>query len=358
MEGRAISPVDAEIRAAPSAGRRAWGAALKIGVSLVLLGVLFARVDRAQMASALRGASLPLLLLCIPLYAVGQVLSTLRWHILLGAEGIRVPLWRLMLLYCEGMFFNLFLPTAVGGDVVRGYRIWHLTRAGEGALASILVDRITGFVAMIAIACAATAAAFATEALRDPLVVAFVGTVAAALAAGICLLVSPAAFRLIERLAGARATSGAFQAGRRICEAVQRYRGHGRAVSAALAISVAFQTLLVFLVYLVALALHMRIAFVQFLIFIPITNVISMLPISLGGLGVREGGIIYFFGKVGVEPAAALTLSLLWFAMVAVTSLPGGFIFLWGRHRAKAQPPRPPRSPREAEPQSGVAASK
>ncbi len=361
MEGRAIGSVDAPAAAAPAAARRAWEAALKVGVSLALLGVLFARVDRAQMAASLRGASLPLLLICIPLYAVGQVLSTLRWQILLAAEGIRVPLWRLALLYSEGMFFNLFLPTAVGGDVVRGYRIWHLTRAGEGALASILVERISGFVAMIGIACAATAAAFATGTLRDSVVVAFVAAVAAAVAAGTCMLVSPSFFRLVERLAGAWAGSEAFQAARRFCEAVQRYRGHGRAVGAALGISLVFQTLLVFLVYLVALALHLPVAFVQFLIFIPILNVISMLPISLSGLGVRESGAIYLLGKIGVDPAAALTLSLLWFALVAVTGLPGGLVFLWGGHRAKMQPPRPPRSPRsprEAESQSGVAASK
>ena len=361
MEGRAIGPVGTPAAAAPAAGRRAWGAALKVGVSLALLGVLFARVDRAQMAASLRGAALPLLLLCIPLYAVGQVLSTLRWQILLAAEGLRVPLWPLALLYSEGMFFNLFLPTAVGGDVMRGYRIWHLTQGGEGALASILVERISGFVAMIGIACAATAAAFATGTLRDPVVAAFVAGVAAALAAAISLLVSPSVFRLAERLAGARAGSGAFQTARRFCEAVQRYRGHGRAVVAALGISLAFQTLIVFLVYLVALALHLPIAFVQFLIFIPILNVISMLPISLSGLGVREGGAIYLLAKIGVDPAASLTLSLLWFAVVAVTSLPGGLVFLWGGHRAKMRPPRTPRSPnspREAEPRSGVAASK
>ena len=146
MEGRAIGSIEAP--AVSPAARRPWGAALKVGISIALLAVLLSRVDRGRMGAALRDAWLPLLLLCIPLYAVGQILSTLRWQVLLSAEEVRVPFWQLVLLYSEGMFFNLFLPTAVGGDMVRGYRIWHLTRAGEGALASILVERITGFVAM------------------------------------------------------------------------------------------------------------------------------------------------------------------------------------------------------------------
>ena len=312
--------------------------ALKAGVSVALLALLVSRVGRGNMAGVLRGASFPLLLLCIPLYVLGQALSTLRWQILLGAEGIRVPLGRLLPLYFEGMFFNLFLPTGVGGDVVRGYRIWHLTRAGEGALASILVERMTGFVAMIGIAAVATAAAFGTGALRDSSVILFVGAVAAALAAAIALVISPAAFRLFERLVGGRLGAGILQGIRRFCEAVQRYRGHGRAVAAALGISVAFQTLLIFLVYLAAVALHLPVRFVQFLIFIPMVNVISMVPISLGGLGLREGGTMYLLGKVGVDPAGALTLSLLWFAIAAVISLPGGIVFLWGGHAAKARP--------------------
>jgi uncharacterized protein (TIRG00374 family) len=311
---------------------------LKGGVSVALLALLFSRVDRAQMAAALRGASLPLLLSCLPLYAVGQTLSTWRWQILLRAEGIRVPLRRLLALYLEGMFFSLCLPTAVGGDVVRGYRIWHLTRAGEGAVASILVERVTGFVAMIGIAAVATAAAFASGTLRDPLIGLFVAAVMAALTAAIVLIGSPWTLGLAERLAGRRAGGGTFQAVRRFCEAVQRYRGHRAAVGAALGISLAFQTLLVLLVFLVAVALHLPVTFGQFLIFIPILNVLAMLPISLGGLGVREGGAVILLGKVGVDPAAALTLSLLWFAIVAVASLPGGLIFLWGGHRAKARP--------------------
>jgi uncharacterized protein (TIRG00374 family) len=307
-------------------------------VSVALLALLFSRVDRAQMAAALRGASLPLLLSCLPLYAVGQTLSTWRWQILLRAEGIRVPLRRLLALYLEGMFFSLCLPTAVGGDVVRGYRIWHLTRAGEGAVASILVERVTGFVAMIGIAAAATAAAFASGALRDPLIGLFVAAVAAALAAAVVLISSPWALGLAERLAGRRAAGGIFQAVRRFCEAVQRYRGHRAAVGAALGISLAFQMLLIFLVFLVAVALHLPVTFGQFLIFIPILNVLAMLPISLGGLGIREGGAVILLGKVGVDPAGALTLSLLWFAVVAVASLPGGIVFFWGGHRAKARP--------------------
>ena len=307
-------------------------------MSLALLALLLSRVDRGQMAAAVRGADLALLFTCVPLYVAGQSLSTWRWQILLAAEGIRVSFGRLLLLYAEGMFFNLFLPTAVGGDVVRGYRIWHLTRAGEGALASILAERLSGFVAMIGIAAAATGVALATGGMRDPLIVLFVAAVAAAVAAGTIVISSPTAFRLAERAVGPWSVTGLFQAIRRFCEATQRYRRHGRAVAAALGISLAFQMLLISLVYLVAVALHLPVGFGQFLIFIPIVNVISMLPVSVGGLGLREGSTVVLLGTVGVDAAAALTLSLLWFAVAALTSLPGGIIFLWGGHTAKARP--------------------
>jgi hypothetical protein len=323
---------------APGGGRRAWQALLKVAVSLGLLVLLLSRVDRGEMAAAVGRADLRLVLLCIPLYVLGQGLSTWRWQFLLTAEGIPVPFGRLLVLYLEGMFFSLFLPTGIGGDVVRGFRIWHLTGAGEGALASILVERLTGFAAMIGIAVAATAAVLATGGLPDPLIALFVGAVAAALASATVLITSPTAFRHAERLAGGRAASKLFHSVRRFCEAVQRYRGHGRAVWAALGISLVFQTLLMFLWYLVARALHLPVPFGRFLVFIPIINVITMLPISVGGLGLREWGTVVLFGTVGVEPAEAFTLSLLMFTVVVVTSLPGGVIFLWGGHAAKARP--------------------
>jgi uncharacterized membrane protein YbhN (UPF0104 family) len=128
----------------PTAPRRSARIAflLKLAVSGVLLAVLFWRVDRTVFLNSLRALPVPLLLGCMVLYVLGYIVSIVRWQRLLLAEGIRLSLWRLGLVYFQGAFFNLFLPTLIGGDIVRGYFIYKMTQGHDASIASILVDRL------------------------------------------------------------------------------------------------------------------------------------------------------------------------------------------------------------------------
>ena len=123
---------------------------VKLAVSAILLAVLFWRVDRAAFLRSLQSLPVPLFLGCVALYALGYLISVIRWQRLLQAEGIRLPLWRLVLVYLQGAFFNLFLPTLIGGDIVRGYFIYKMTSGHDAAIASVMVDRLAGFAALIA----------------------------------------------------------------------------------------------------------------------------------------------------------------------------------------------------------------
>ena len=67
----------------------------------------------------------------------------------------------------------------------------------------------------------------------------------------------------------------------------------------------------------------------------PLITVVAMLPVSVAGLGVREGGVVYFFAKVGVEPAIALSMSLVWFSLSLAVSGLGGLAFLLDTRAAK-----------------------
>ncbi|MEK7205710.1 MAG: lysylphosphatidylglycerol synthase transmembrane domain-containing protein, partial [candidate division NC10 bacterium] len=132
----------------------------KLLVSSLLLAFLFLRVDRTVFVRTLQALPLRVFLGCVGLYFLGYVISTVRWQRLLLAEGIRLPLWRLSLIYFEGAFFNLFLPTLIGGDIVRGYSIYKITRGHDASIASILVDRLSGFAALIVIALVALGLAY------------------------------------------------------------------------------------------------------------------------------------------------------------------------------------------------------
>ncbi len=321
--------------AIPAAPRRSARVAFvaKLIISSVLLGILFWRVDRAAFFRSLEMLPLSLLLGCAGLYLLGYVISTIRWQRLLRAEGIQLSLWRLGLVYFEAAFFNLFLPTVIGGDIVRGYLIYKMTRGHDAAIASILVDRLSGFAALMLLA--VTALALAYGMLSDPQVAFAILTIAACFTGAMLVILNR---WLATRASGLLAVIGfaRFQAKLQgLVDALQRYRGHRRALAQAFVLSALLQALIIVTYYWIGVGLNVGVPLVYFFLFVPLITSIAMLPVSVAGLGVREGGVIYFFGKLGVDPATALGMSLVWFSLTLFVSSLGGLAFLVDARTAK-----------------------
>jgi uncharacterized protein (TIRG00374 family) len=305
----------------------------KLVVSALLLTILFWRVDRPTVLRTVQALPLKVFLGCAALYILGYLISTLRWQRLLLAEGIRLPLWRLTLVYFEAAFFNLFLPTLIGGDIVRGYTIYRITQGHDASIPSILVDRLSGFAALVGIALIALG--LASRQVRDPQVAVMILAVAVAFSAVIAVLLHD---RMKERASGllriVRLTR--FQAKLQgMVGALQRYRGHRRALGQAIALSVLLQALIIVTYYLIGAGLNLGVPIAYFFLYVPLITFVAMLPVSVAGLGVREGGAVYFFAKVGVDTATALTMSLVWFSLTLVVSGLGGLAFLLDTHAAK-----------------------
>lgn len=318
-----------DLQAAPPAASRLLFLG-KLLVSALLLTILFWRVDRASFLRTVQTLPLKVFLGSVALYVAGYLISTLRWQRLLLAEGIRLPLWRLALVYFEGAFFNLFLPTLIGGDIVRGYAIYRITRGHDASIASILVDRLSGFAALVGIALVALGAAYGK--IRDPQVAAMILAVAAVFGGVIAVLVHDGMKRRASgllRLVGLVRFQATLQG---LVEALQRYRGHRRALTQALALSVLLQALIIVMYYWIGAGLNLGVPMAYFFLYVPLITVVAMLPVSVAGLGVREGGAVYFFGKIGVNTATALTMSLAWFSITLVVSSLGGLAFLLDTH--------------------------
>ncbi len=311
-----------------------WKFAIKALISLGLLVFLLSRTDLHAIWALLRSLRLPIFLGSLLLYILAQILSSLRWQCLLRAEEINLSIWRLTLLYFEGMFFNLMLPTLIGGDIVRGYQVFRLTRQHEASLASILVERLSGYVAMIMIACVALILAYPY--LHDPVVVGLIAAAAAGLIGVIAGLLSDRLQALVFRLLNSAGLARFHETLHRLYEAIQRYWGHKRALLQAVGLSLVLQSLGIIIFYLISRSLNLLVPLRYFFLFLPLISVVSMLPISVAGIGVREASSIYFFAKVGLDSASALSLSLLWFAVTALSSGLGGIVFLIGHPQPDA----------------------
>src|SRR5574337_145507 len=258
---------EATVSSTDSSMTKAWQFGLKLTVSVALLALLLSRTDLQAIGTLFRSLHIPIFFGSIFLYLIAQLLSTIRWNCLLQAEKIYLPFWRLILLYYEGMFFNLMLPTAIGGDLVRGYQVSRLTERREASLASILVERLSGFAALAIIACIAIIPAYAH--VNDPLIVWLMAGSAAGMVALIASLLSDRLQALFFRLLHGVGLGRFHDTAHRLYEAVQQYWTHRRALLVALGLSLILQSMVITIFFLISQALNLSVPLRYFFLFVP-----------------------------------------------------------------------------------------
>lgn len=295
---------------------------LKAGLSFGLLALLLATVGLRGTLEAFRGAEARWLLGALALYLIGVPLRAYRWQSLLSTLHVTVPLPRLVSLYFVGTFFNNVLPSGIGGDVVRAYE---LTKEGvDTALSAstVLADRATGLLVLLAVALVSAVFGFR---LVSPELALTIVAISLGSFAGIGLLLWKDLWRAVSRRLPRLRSLLARKGIEDFYRSLQVYRD--RSISRALFISLIFNILLIAVNYLIALSVGVRVSLLYFLLFVPLISFSLILPISLSGLGVREGAYILLFGQAGVAAPLALAMSLGFFALNVITGLIGGVIY-------------------------------
>jgi uncharacterized protein (TIRG00374 family) len=317
--------------------RRLLGSALKIIVSLGLLIVVLQQVGWREVWQTLRGARLPyLLVVAFALALLGIGVRAYRWKVLLDALGIHVSLARLTSLYFVGTFFSDFLPTGVGGDVVRAYEVAQRTENRAGAVGTVLVDRATGLLMLFLMASIALLFRYrlvGSQVVALILLLTVVGWGGSVLLMRRDWLQRLGLLQWVEKV-------------RQVQEVYEAVRACGlRAIAVALGVSFILNLLLIAVNYVIALSLGVQVSLWYFLLFVPIISFLLVLPVSLSGWGVREGGYIYLFAQAGVAAPVALTMSLLVQSVQLALGLIGAAIYIGegirglgaGAHRGDAE---------------------
>lgn len=298
---------------------------LKSLVSLGILAFLFSRIDTAQLLQALASARLSYLAAALVGYFLGQLLCALRWGLLARPLGFENGAKDFAVFYFIGMFFNLFAPSTIGGDVGR---VFYLARDGQrrqeqqwsgatlSALISVLADRIIGLVVLVWIGAAALALFSGYEL---PLAV---RAITFALAAGSILgwmLLAPLQ-RLSERWGIPRMKN--------LLQGLVTYARNHRTIALTVAISLIAHLIQSWMHVLLGRSLGVEIPWSYVFILYPLVGIFSALPVSLNGIGLREGGYLYLLGHIDVSPEKAIAFSFLWLVIVALDSLLGGLLFV------------------------------
>ncbi|MGB0682403.1 MAG: lysylphosphatidylglycerol synthase transmembrane domain-containing protein [Magnetovibrionaceae bacterium] len=298
--------------------------ALKVAVSVGLIYLVFRGVDlKAALARILSADPFYIVLACLTgIFQVG--ICGIRWRAVLSAIGVEFSFWISAKLYAIGLFFNLALPSSVGGDAVRGYKTYKRGVRLTTAISSVLLERVALVLALVLVVLAAAPILSASVGEAGGWIVPMALLLALGGLAGLCVLMLldrlPSRFQHIRivRSLGAMAGSARilFLKPRNLLPTmVWCVIGHLNIVLA---------------VYFLALALGLgnEASFMICLGLVPPVILITTLPISIGGWGLREGAMVYAFGLVGVASDGALALSLLFGLLGIWIGLPGAIAWL------------------------------
>ncbi|MFO7589846.1 MAG: lysylphosphatidylglycerol synthase transmembrane domain-containing protein [Acidimicrobiia bacterium] len=332
---------------APPRRHRAWVKWGRIVVSVALLAVLMTKIDPDDLIPPDRSlpGTLAFAISGAALMAFSFVVASWRWQRVLAVYDVHVRLPTLLKHYLAGQFVGNALPSTVGGDVLRISRSSKDIGSTEIAFASVVLERLTGFVALPLI----TALGFA---IRPDLLEVPRAWVALAIAGGtlaaLCIILWLSAH---PRLAGRFVHSESWTRYIGIVHVgVDRFRRDPRDTTWALVLSVFYQITVVSAVYCAVHTIGLTIPNAAVLAFVPAVAAVQVLPVSVGGLGVREAMLAFLLHPLGVPTGQAVAVGLLWYAMTLVVSLIGAPAFAMGHDADEPVPPStdPPEPDRSA----------
>jgi glycosyltransferase 2 family protein len=308
---------------------------IKLAITALLFLYLFQKIDFHQFREAWRNARLDILGLAVLVLFGGHFICIYRWRMLMRPLMPVLTISQLLGIYWIGLFFNLTFPTMVGGDVVKMYYAGRPSKCYAQSFASTFLDRDAGMLAMMLIACSAILV-YPVAVPRIPVRL-IIWSVFSLFVLGNIGIFSPFFHRLLTGLLQRLHLSKIAAKVDTISNAFQVMGKHKAVLTGSLVISLVNQLLVIAVTWIMALGLRLHISAFYFLIFVPVITLISMIPISLNGMGLREYSFISLFGAVGVLPASCLALGILSSIMIILSSLPGGIVYIFFRNRTDMQ---------------------
>jgi len=310
---------------AATSKKKGAGFYLRTVISLFLIYYVFQKAGLANLWQTIRAANWTFLILSFAVTPFLILVSAWKWQIILRAQKVRVSLVRLFWLYVVGYFFNTVLPTNVGGDVVRAYALGKQTGKNAEAFSSVFVERFTGLTALLFMALVAFFLAIRhlwDVWLLAALVVSVVGYF---LLLG--LVLNPAIFKWVEKRVPISIVKKVLQKLLKFQQALLSLGDEKMTLVLAMAISFLFYLLAVANVYVSTLVFHSGIKPGDAFIITPIVLVITMIPISIGGIGLSEGAYFFTFTRMSLTGPVGLSVALLMRFKALVAGLIGGIYY-------------------------------
>lgn len=302
---------------------------LRLLIGLGLLVFLFWKVGIVEILAQLKQIDTLYIVLSIVLFLSAVLIISLRWKILLDAHTIHIPYLKTFAFYLIGFFFNNFLPTIIGLDLIRAVYVSNAYGKRAECFASVISEKAIGILGILVLG-----VFFLPLFLLKDRFIAFIFAGFLALTvlftAGIFFFPKRRRLRGLAWAFKLRILSSIKESLARFYDALYYYKDRKSSLFLTLLLSVAYQIILVSIFFFIGRALSLSIPYYYFLAFVPVINIGSMIPITPNGIGIRETLCMYLFGLAGVESSLSILISIIFFAVALLISLSGAVIFMVG----------------------------
>ena len=290
---------------------------VQIFATIALLAVviwqvgLFSQAGRASFIETLTGANYKYLLLSVAVGILINMVSALKWFMLTQSQQLNAGYWRIFSYYLIGQFYNLFLPTSVGGDVVRSYELGKFSGRHADALASVFVERYTGVLVLLLAAGLAVLSQLSVFNVDFVIISLVAFTVILALIAW--MVFDLRFYESVKAVFQSRLpiTDKLFTKLDKLMLSIGRYKEHRGALAWAFINSIVFYLVAVLNVYVTALVFQLDVRFFDILVATPIIMLIMNIPLSIGNIGLMEFAYINVLQLLGYSPVLGLSVAIL-----------------------------------------------
>ena len=309
-------------------GIQTWklGHCIKILITLFFFYVIFYKVPWYEWLETIKNANLFFIFLSFLLSPIMVLVSVWKWYILLRAQKQSASFTRLLGLYYIGYLFNYLLPSSTGGDFIISYELAKYTKANYESVASVFMNRFTGLIVLML--ASLTSFMINLSLLTEWNIVFAMGSITLGSIFTIWSIIDKRLLSFLERFLGGLKHENKFILNlKKMQQVLLVYKNDIGTLLASILISIIFFMLMVLNIYLGCLAFHVFPSFISLIIIIPFIQLVSMLPISLGGIGVKDLAYVIAFPQVGISSSVGLSVSLLIHLKGIISGCIGGIIY-------------------------------
>jgi uncharacterized protein (TIRG00374 family) len=310
--------------------------AIKFIITLMVLYFLIQKVRIQDIYILLKNISFRYVVILLTINVIMVAISCYKWQIFLRASGADIPVRTLMVYYYIGYFFNNLLPSSIGGDVARMYLLGKNMNDHTKSISTVFLERYTGVIALIALAI--VAAALNKRIALQPAIIVPLSIMAVVMVGSLVFFSYDGIKIRIYKLFDYKFLSSVKNKFDGFYQSVYYFRKQWNIIGYSMFYSFLFHIMTIINTLASCWALNIFPDFYSLAVTVPIILFVTMIPITIGSIGLWEGAFAYFFVQIGIPAADGIAVALILRAIAIMMGLLGGLFYVFRRQMLKQSP--------------------